>query len=103
LIGFVKPGGTIDKAFRADFGTQSHVAGDYAYRGGGAHIAKVPRKTWNDLVDRGLIVDDPNMIDGGAVTVLAEAFERLNRESVFEHLADPDTFRFYQLFGSPPR
>jgi len=94
---------TSGKIHGADFATSSTVAGDYAYRGGGAQIVKVPRKTWNELVEKGLIVDDPNMIGGKSVTIKAEAFERLNREATFEHLADPDTFRYYQLFGNPPR
>ena len=54
------------------------------------------------MVKKGLIVDDPNMIGGGAVTIKAEAFDRINNEAIIEYLDDPNVFRFYELFGNPP-
>lgn len=60
-------------------------------------MSKVPRDTWNDLVRKGLIVDDPNMVGRGAVTIRSKALERFNKESIFQHM-DVDSTEFFEAF-----
>lgn len=53
----------------------------YVQRSGIEDVVTVPRNVWDDLVEAGAVVNDPNMIGGGAVMEVS-TLQRMKQTSV---------------------
>ncbi|MEL6348733.1 MAG: RHS repeat-associated core domain-containing protein [Myxococcota bacterium] len=79
------------------FALYAKVASPYAGRGGGGVVVTVNRSVWDELVQAGQIIDDPNMVGGGAVIVRPEALEAFTKASKIEH-APHGSWELYDIF-----
>ena len=79
------------------FALEPSVARPYVQRSGMADVVTVPRGVWDEMVEAGKIVDDPNMVGGGAVIVRPGGVSQMMEASTLQRMKQT-SFEFYENF-----